>query len=48
MERGTNIFIVYYFDINMKKPKKIIARVRPGRPKKVVRVGYIKKFIKKK
>lgn len=32
----------------MKKPKKIWTRARPGRPKKVLKVGYIKKFIKKK
>jgi len=32
----------------MKKPKKFFTRARPGRPKKVLRPGYIKKIIKKK
>ncbi len=32
----------------MKKPKKIWTRARAGRPPKALKVGYIKKFVKKK
>ena len=32
----------------MKKQIKILTRARQGRPKKVLRPGYITKFIKKK